>query len=126
MPHDFEAVERDLFIPPDVALAPCDVDLLVHAVDASEVWQQQAASPAALDDDAIALDIELRLVRDAFRRRQDIDIVDEVLEFVCRDRRETRILRARRDGVAQDFCCETVLRRQDRADAAAQTAISLE
>ena len=80
MPHDFEAVERDLFIPSDIALAPCDVDLLVHAVDTGEIRQQQAAPPAALDDDAIALDVELRLVRDAFRCRQDIDVIDEAIE----------------------------------------------
>ena len=55
---DLEAVEVDRLLVADARLRPGDAYLLLDGVDAFEVRQQQAATIAALDDDAVALAVE--------------------------------------------------------------------
>ena len=70
---------------------------------AFQVGQQQPASPAALDDDAVTLRIELRRGIDGLGRVEHADIDLQVVQLVCGHRLEAPVACSCRDRVVDDL-----------------------
>ena len=123
---DLEAVEVDGLVGEDARLHLGDEYLLVHGVDAFEVGEEEAASIAALDDDAVALAVEAVGVVDRLGRGEHVDAVGEVGQLFLVDGREARVAGGGGDGVVDYLQAYVVADRLDGADAAAQLAALLD
>ena len=85
-----------------------------------EVPAEQAASEAALHDDAIDLGVQLVWRRDGLGRREHIDRNLEPGQLGRRQRGETRVLAGGQDGVVDHLQRQVGLAGLDGADATAQ------
>ena len=70
----FEAPDAHIVVGGDAALLARDLELVFDRVDAFEVGQQKPLAASRLDDDAVALRVEiLRGVVDQFRLCENVD-----------------------------------------------------
>ena len=103
MSYDFKAIQLNGFVFRNTGLLFSNTDLLSNRVHTFKIRQQQSASAAFFNNDAVNLRIKFCFRRDLFSRFQDINLVDKVFEFFRLYRRKARITRAGGYTVSDNF-----------------------
>ena len=123
MTHHLEALDLVCLVFANAAFLQCDGKLGLHAVDAVKIWQEQPASAAARDDDAVGFRIEGCWRIDWLRRAQHVNTVFQLIELIRTNGRKAWIAGAGGNGILHDLPGEVVAGWCDGADAAAQPAV---
>ena len=101
----------------------CNAQLLLDGIHAVKVGQEQTLARAVLDDDAVALCVEIVCAADQLRLREHIDAVHEGGQLLLLYGREPRVAQSGACGILQDLRGDVLCRRLERSDAAAQRAV---
>ena len=123
IPLHLEPVQLHRLLWPDARFAAADLDLVLRRVHALQVGQEQPPLPAALDNHAVLLGVQLRGAVHGLWLGQHIHRDVQVLQFVGPDGVEARVARGGGNGVVDDFLGDVGLRGLERPDAATQRAV---
>src|SRR5690606_34952794 len=121
--YHLKAFQFHRFVRADPRLPPGNRHLFFGGLNPLQVREEQTAAVPPADNHPVFLGIKVAEASNRFRGFQDIHGIDQILQFVFADRRETGVLESGGQGVCHDFPGKVFPGGIDRPDTAPEFAV---